>query len=222
MIKKTKIPWEEIDFVLLDMDGTLLDKYFDDYFWEEFVPEQYAKKKEIPVEEAKRTLLQRYKEREGTLIWTDIDYWSHCFDLNLPALKETVADRVKVHEGVFPFLEFLKEAKKQVALLTNAHPKAINVKLNRVPLRPYFHKIISSSDLGYSKEAIGFWEKAQQLVGFVNKRSLFVDDNEQILIVARQFGIKHLLYKSYASSRIVRQNSTQFPSLQYFNEIIPD
>jgi len=34
--------WDEIDCVLLDMDGTLLDKYFDDYFWEHYVPEIYA------------------------------------------------------------------------------------------------------------------------------------------------------------------------------------
>ena len=35
--------WDAIDCVLLDMDGTLLDKYFDDYFWEHYVPEVYAR-----------------------------------------------------------------------------------------------------------------------------------------------------------------------------------
>ena len=29
-----KFPLHDIKFVLLDMDGTLLDKYFDDFFWE--------------------------------------------------------------------------------------------------------------------------------------------------------------------------------------------
>ena len=37
---KDKIPLNEIKYVLLDMDGTLLDKYFDDYFWEHLVPEK--------------------------------------------------------------------------------------------------------------------------------------------------------------------------------------
>ena len=32
--------WDDIDLVLLDMDGTLLDKHFDDHFWEEYVPER--------------------------------------------------------------------------------------------------------------------------------------------------------------------------------------
>ncbi len=31
-------PWDSIDTVLLDMDGTLLDKHFDDYFWEQYLP----------------------------------------------------------------------------------------------------------------------------------------------------------------------------------------
>ena len=220
MTEKKKIPWETIDFVLLDMDGTLLDKHFDDYFWEEFVPQQYAQKKEIPLEEATEMLVAAYEEQKRKLLWTDIDYWSNRFDLNLPALKETVADRVKVHDGVLPFLEFLKEAKKKVALLTNAHPKSIEIKLNRAPLRPYFDKIISSNDVGYSKEAVGFWEGAQRLFGFVNARSLFVDDNEENLIVARQFGIQHLLYQSNASSQIFQEDSKQFLTIRNFGEIM--
>lgn len=32
------IAWKEIDTVLLDMDGTLLDLNFDNHFWKEFVP----------------------------------------------------------------------------------------------------------------------------------------------------------------------------------------
>jgi putative hydrolase of the HAD superfamily len=27
------IDWNDIDTVLLDMDGTLLDRHFDDHFW---------------------------------------------------------------------------------------------------------------------------------------------------------------------------------------------
>ena len=32
------IPWQDVDTVLLDMDGTLLDLAFDNYFWLELVP----------------------------------------------------------------------------------------------------------------------------------------------------------------------------------------
>jgi len=38
------IAWQEVDTVLLDMDGTLLDLAFDNYFWQKLVPETYGAK----------------------------------------------------------------------------------------------------------------------------------------------------------------------------------
>ena len=38
------INWNAINTVLLDMDGTLLDLHFDNYFWQEYVPQKYAEK----------------------------------------------------------------------------------------------------------------------------------------------------------------------------------
>jgi FMN phosphatase YigB (HAD superfamily) len=34
--------WNAIEHVLLDMDGTILDLAFDNYFWMELVPQRYA------------------------------------------------------------------------------------------------------------------------------------------------------------------------------------
>jgi putative hydrolase of the HAD superfamily len=36
------LPWHDIDTVLLDMDGTLLDLHFDNHFWLEHLPQRYA------------------------------------------------------------------------------------------------------------------------------------------------------------------------------------
>ena len=81
----------EIEHVLLDMDGTLLDRYFDDYFWEHLVPERYAEKHKITFGKAREELFMRYKAHEGTLNWTDIDFWSKELDLDILALKEAVS-----------------------------------------------------------------------------------------------------------------------------------
>lgn len=42
------IDWQAVDTVLLDMDGTLLDLAFDNYFWQKLVPETYGEQQGIP------------------------------------------------------------------------------------------------------------------------------------------------------------------------------
>ena len=60
-----QIPLQDIKYVLLDMDGTLLDKYFDDYFWEHLVPEKYAEKRHITFGRAKEELMARFHRLTG-------------------------------------------------------------------------------------------------------------------------------------------------------------
>ena len=92
--------WNLIDTALLDMDGTLLDKHFDDYFWEEFIPEQYAVKHNFPVDTARKKLLNRYRLEEGELNWTDLDFWSRELGLDIPTLKEQVDHLIQFQGGM--------------------------------------------------------------------------------------------------------------------------
>ena len=151
-------PWDDITWVLLDMDGTLLDKHFDDYFWETLVPQEYARRQAMDLALARDLVFARYQREEGTLNWTDIDFWSRELELDIPALKEGIRHLIEVHPDTEDFLQFLRQKEKRVALVTNAHYKTLSLKMNHTGLLGYFDEVVSSFDLGHPKEAVRFWE----------------------------------------------------------------
>jgi putative hydrolase of the HAD superfamily len=217
---KTLLPMNDIKYVLLDMDGTLLDKYFDDYFWEHLLPQKYAEKKNITFGRAKEEMLRKYKIHEGTLNWTDIDFWSKEVDIDIPALKEQIRHLIEVHPHVEDFLRLLRRRGKKIFLLTNAHYKVLDLKLKKTQLGKYFDSAVTSCEIGYPKEMIQFWEKVQKRLDFEKEEALFIDDTPAVLRTARKFGIKYLLYKAYASSRSSKGRSKEFPILQDFSELM--
>lgn len=216
-----KLPWNEIEWVLLDMDGTLLDKHFDDYFWEEYLPQVYARKEGIPLEKAKETLFKRYLEEEGTLNWTDLDYWSEEFGIDIPLLKREVEHLIQVHPYVIPFLEALRKKGKRVYLVTNAHSKTLDLKMKKTEIGPYFHAIISAFDICLPKEKVEFWQRLQERIGFDKEKTLLVEDSEDNLESALRFGIKYLIYVALSSTKRPPRPSKRFPSITYFKEIMP-
>ena len=219
-INLIKIPIKDIKFVLLDMDGTLLDKYFDDYFWEHLVPEKYAEKHNITFGSAKEELMKKYKIHEGTLNWTDLDFWSKELELDIPALKEQIKHFIEVHPHAEDFLKMLKKQKKKVFLVTNAHYKAIDLKLKKTRIGKYFDSVLSSFDAGYPKESLKFWEEAEKRLGFDKDRTLFIDDTEEILKTAKKYGIKYILYKARANSKVKPKKSNEFLHIVDFNELL--
>ena len=70
------IAWQNVDTVLLDMDGTLLDLAFDNYFWQKLVPETYGAQNGITPQEAQERIRQEYHAVQHTLNWYCLDYWS--------------------------------------------------------------------------------------------------------------------------------------------------
>jgi hypothetical protein len=48
--------WRQIDTVLLDLDGTLLDLAFDSHFWGQQVPAAWARRRELTLEQAQAAL----------------------------------------------------------------------------------------------------------------------------------------------------------------------
>jgi HAD superfamily hydrolase (TIGR01509 family) len=212
-------PWHDITWVFLDMDGTLLDKHFDDYFWETLVPEEYARRQGMDLALARDLIFARYQREEGTLNWTDIDFWSRELDLDIPALKEGIRHLIEVHPDTEEFLNFLRLKKKRVALVTNAHYKTLSLKMNHTGLLGYFEAVVSSFDLGTPKEEVRFWEMLHDRLHFNPEQVLLVDDNAEALAAARTFGIKYTYFKAKSSSQIGPANHPDFPSIASFREL---
>ncbi len=212
--------WSQIDTILLDMDGTLLDKYFDDHFWEEYVPKIFAKTNGLSDEDARKILLQRYQQVENTLQWCDLDYWSEQLGLDIPELKYKVKHLINVHPYVVDFLDYAKSINKNIYLVTNAHSKTLNIKMEKTALGSHFDRIVCAEEIGYAKEQPEFWEKLEKHLGYDKNRTLLADDTGKVLRSANQYGMGFLVFVARPSSRSPVQFSPEFPSITYFNELI--
>jgi putative hydrolase of the HAD superfamily len=212
--------WAKIETVLLDMDGTLLDKHYDDYFWERYVPEIYARQNGLNAEEAGKKLLDIYKAKEGTLDWTDLDYWSEQLGLDIPALKIKIDHLIQIHPYVIDFLEFLAKSSKRVYLVTNAHSKTLGIKMKKTALNGYFDRIICAAEVGRPKEDASFWPGLKKIIPFSRETTMLAEDTEKVLHSAQTYGIKHLIYVARPSSRKGIKKSACFPSIVYFNELL--
>lgn len=213
--------WPGIDLVMLDMDGTLLDRHFDDYFWEHYLPGVYARHNQLTVAEARARLLKKYQAYEGTLAWTDLDFWSGELGLDIPTLKIQIDHLIAVHPHVLPFLDYCRKAGKRIWLVTNAHSKTLEIKMAKTALRKHLDRLICAEEVGVAKEEVAFWERLQRLHPYEPERTLLVDDTEKVLASAAQGGIKNLLCVAKPSSQGEISHSRRFASIVDFQELIP-
>lgn len=220
MQNSAQIVWEEIDTVLLDMDGTLLDRHFDDYFWEVHLPEHYSLLHGLSVDEAAQELLARYRQTENSLQWADIDHWSRELKLDIPELKLGIGDLIAVHPHVTEFLSFCREQGKQLVLVTNAHPRTLAIKLARTGIDIWFDRLICAEEVGFAKEEPQFWGRLQEMLGFDPARALLADDTEKVLRTAERCGIGFLLHIARPNSRRRPDRSVRYASVETFAECI--
>lgn len=219
-LEAIELPWQSIDTVLLDMDGTLLDLHFDNYFWLDYIPQCYAKTQKITLPESKKILTSFYQQVKGTLDWYCLDYWSKKLALNIVALKKQVDHKIAFRSNSIEFLKFLNEQNKRVILATNAHPKALEVKLLKADFSQYFEIMSSSHEIGYAKESQKYWKKLTHQFNINPQTSLFIDDNLTVLKSAHQFGIAHNLGITQPDSKNNPVVCAPFTSIQDFSQLM--
>ncbi|NOQ79380.1 MAG: GMP/IMP nucleotidase [Gammaproteobacteria bacterium] len=216
------LDWNKIDSVFLDMDGTLLDLHFDNHFWLEHVPQRYAEKHGISRQAALDKLIPLFKSMEGTIDWYCVDYWTKELELDIALLKEEIKHLIQVHPFVIEFLEKLAKAGKRRVLVTNAHQKSLNLKMNNTPLSGLLDSIISAHQLGIPKEETNFWKQLSSLETYNPQRTLLIDDNLSALTSAKEYGIRHLLAIYKPDSKADIKNVGSFQAIHSFKEIMPE
>ena len=212
----------EIDTVLLDMDGTLLDLHYDNHFWQEYVPSQYAHKTHLPLVQAKHHVFAQYAKVTGSLDWYCYDYWSATLGLDIHQLQHKTKHKIQLRSDTLWFLEYLKRLNKRVILLTNAHRSGIDLKMQECGISAYFEAIVSSHDYRVAKENLKFWQQVAKLHKLDFKRSLFIDDSEKILLVAQQAGVAHLRGIKTPDSEKPAQEMQFFQTIKLFSDLLAE
>jgi 5'-nucleotidase len=216
------IDWSQVDTVLLDMDGTLLDLHFDNFFWQHYLPQRYAQANSLAQEQVRESLMALFAAQRGTLNWYCVDYWSGALNIDIASLKEEIKHLIAVRPYSEAFLRWLHRGPRRVLLVTNAHEKSLRLKLRETGIDRYFDALISSHDYGCPKEDQAFWQRLQREHPFDPARTLFIDDSAPVLAAAERFGIRYLLTLLQPDSRLAPREITQYPGFHHFDELVPE
>lgn len=214
--------WQQIDSVLLDMDGTLLDLHFDNYFWNQLVPERYAVLQGISLEDSQTELNKSFVGLRGTLNWYCTDFWSDLTGLDIMALKQECQHKIALRPHTEAFLARLRTLGKRTVIITNAHPDSVALKMQHTALDTMVDRVISSHHYRHPKEHLEFWQHLANDEPHVPSRTLFIDDSLAVLHSAANAGIGHLLSIRQPDSQQPAKDCAPFVALQDFTELFTD
>ena len=204
--------FKDIECLLIDMDGVILDNAYDNDFWQNQIPEVIADSKGIAFDDAKRLAIQIFNYKKNTKDWYDVDYWSNMLDIDIEAQKrsEKSFSRISLYDGVIDTLSVLKNKTKMI-LITNAHRKTLNIKLEKYNLTPYFDEMVCAHELNYVKEDIQLWYMLRSKYRLDYEKTLLVEDTINNINVGLSSGISGAIYvgdeKFTVSDKIIKLSS---------------
>lgn len=215
------VDWHQIDTVLLDMDGTLLDLHFDNYFWQEYLPLRYAEINQIDLQQAKHSINHQTRSIAGTLNWYSTDYWSEVLGLDVVELKHEIAHKVAIRPHSEDFLDALRNAGKDVVMVTNAHRDSLDLKMAKTGIANKFDRLITVHEFSLPKEDPDCWMEVYKRHPFERERTLLIDDNLKALQSALDFGIEQVLAIHQPDSKAPAMDVMHFSAIHSFQEIMP-
>jgi putative hydrolase of the HAD superfamily len=175
--------------ILLDIDGVLLDQSFDNLFWGELVPLELSTVQNISIENAKNEIYETAEKVKGTMPWYELEFWESKYNLDLIKVATNNCSKIAFLPRSEETLKKLADLDKRIILMTNCDRRLLNVKASIVPFMKYVDGCVSCVEIGAVKESQDFWGPAFELFNIDTEKSLFADDNINVVNSAIQAGI---------------------------------
>ncbi|MEC9253007.1 MAG: HAD family hydrolase, partial [Pseudomonadota bacterium] len=120
--------WDEIDTVLLDMDGTLIDLNYDNTLWNEHVPSRYAAAQGLEPSQASALLYGEKMANQPKLHYYSVDFWKQRTHLDIDRLHSDLAHLIRYRPNAYAFIRYLRKNRRRAVIATNAHPNSLAIK----------------------------------------------------------------------------------------------
>ena len=215
------IDWNQIDTLLLDMDGTLLDLHFDDHFWLQFMPSHLPEAHGFDAEKMHSHFHAPMQSTRGTLDWYCVDRWKS--RLNIPVMQAMSRHRhlIRWRPGTTDFLRLARKAGKQILIATNAHPEVWQLKADTLDLARFVDAVVTSHDYGQPKEDGHFWASLVNEHALDLGRCAFFDDSEAVLASAVRHGVGTVVGIDRPNSSRPTRDMSHPLNIRDFSDLIP-
>ena len=206
--------------LMMDMDGTILDLAYDSHIWLKLIPSIYADNMNISIDDASSILQKEVLKMENSLKWYCIDHWSELLDMDILGAHELEKDKIRYLPGAESFLKKVSKSEIRTILVTNSHRDTLNLKIKETGLDKYFNDIYISHDFDAPKENQLFWKRFQSVECFVKNKTIFVDDNVNVLKSAEKFGLGSLIQILYPDSSSAEIKKSQFKGIRNLTQLL--
>ncbi len=180
-----------------DLDGTLIRKGFDDTFWNRLIPELFAERNKISLEQAQKFILDAYdKVGPDDPRWYIPEYWFERF--GLATNIQDILGKVRYAEGIYDDVYLLGDFSKnyRVVISTNNPRVILEHKLQALKhIRQYISYAFSSvSDFNNIVKGKEFYTSICKKMAIKPEQVLHIgDDPKHDLQTPRSVGVNALL-----------------------------
>lgn len=181
-----------IKYISLDLQGTLSNSKFSDNFWLEIIPQKYAEKFKITIEEAKQVLKQKFKEYSVyNILYYDDKYWAQYLNFDIKQELDQSLIRPSINKEIYEYFDKINLPKIIISTTTDLF---INYELKEKVKD--FEKIYSCVDYfkigGKTKEV---YQKVVKELNVNPEEILHIGDNYLMDVEnAKKAGVNAILY----------------------------